>query len=98
MKFKKITKYEDLPQKSGDYLVYFNSYIIDTSKVIHAYYCKEHLQWRLKYSLDFEDDYLDALLPCYYTEDELNTLDESNTLYISHWGPMPEFEEEDNDN
>lgn len=92
MKFKKITKYEDLPQESGDYLVYFHPYIFNENKVIQAYYYKEHLQWRLKYSFGLEDDYLNALLPCYYSEDELNT------LYISHWAPMPEFEEEDNDN
>lgn len=90
MKFKKITKYEDLPQERGDYLVYLHSYIFNASKVVQANYNKEQLQWTLKFG--FDDESLNALLPCYYSEDELNT------LYISHWAPMPEFEEEDNDN
>lgn len=83
MKFKKITKYEDLPQESGDYLVYLHTYFLgDDTDVVFATYDRSGGMWNIE-----NEDSINAYIPFVRTED-------LECDYVSHWAPMPEFEEE----
>lgn len=83
MKFKKITKYEDLPQESGDYLVYLRTYFFEEDTcVVTATYFRNDGIWRV------DDDRINAYIPFVKPEEDLEC------DYVSHWAPMPEFEEE----
>lgn len=83
MKFNKITKYEDLPQESGDYLVYLHTYFFEEDTcVLPATYFRNDGIWKV------DDDRINAYIPFVRTED-------LECDYVSHWAPMPEFKEED---
>lgn len=82
--WKAIHSVQDLPKKSGDYLVtvYFGSGFIDNSSVVPAYFHFEQKTWQLG-----PQYHINALLFIF------DVFENKHVDYVTHWREMPELPE-----